>query len=93
MEIEHVTYGIYHRPEIFKLSNFPNESDCSLERWTVDYQEDMDFVRAIFKAFSGQEAVFTYQDVRDFLKCTPELKSFMQAHKRNESLYFDKNRA
>jgi spore coat polysaccharide biosynthesis protein SpsF len=93
MEIEHVTYGIYNRPEIFKLSNFRNELDCSVERWTVDYQEDMDFVRAIFNAFSGREAVFTYQDVRDFLKSTPEIKSYMQAHKRNEGLYFDKNRA
>lgn len=88
-EFEHVTYGVYKRPEIFKLSNFLNESDCSLERWTVDYQEDMDFVRSIFKEFSNRETEFTYQEVSDFLTKVPQLKSQNSTYRRNEQLQND----
>ena len=90
-ELEHVTYGIYNRPEIFNLSNFFSESNRSLERWTVDYQEDLNFIGAIFKEFSGRETTFSYQEVCDFLDRVPELTSQIQGYKRNEQLQKDKN--
>jgi spore coat polysaccharide biosynthesis protein SpsF len=85
-ELEHVTYGVYKRPEIFKLSNFLNEFDRSQDRWTVDYLEDLNFVREIFKNFSGKETKFTYQDVCSFLEASPELLKRNENHKRNEQL-------
>ncbi len=85
-ELEHVTYGIYNRSEIFTLSNFQNESDESLSRWTVDYQEDLDFVRAIYQEFSGRETQFTYEDVCVLLERNPELTFRNQGYKRNERL-------
>jgi len=90
-DLEHVTYGVYSRPEIFRLSNFLNEFDQSNERWTVDYQEDLDFVRTIFKAFSGREALFSYQELQEFLKQNPNLNSQINEFKRNEHLKNDKN--
>jgi spore coat polysaccharide biosynthesis protein SpsF len=90
-ELEHVTLGIYNRPEIFNLSNFFSESNRSLERWTVDYQEDLDFIESIFKEFSGRETVFSYQEVCDFLDRAPEHTSQIQGYKRNEQLQKDKN--
>jgi spore coat polysaccharide biosynthesis protein SpsF len=65
-ELEHVTYGIYTRPTIFTLANFKNTSDCSWQRWTVDYQQDLDFVRKVFVEFRGRENEFTYREVNDF---------------------------
>jgi spore coat polysaccharide biosynthesis protein SpsF (cytidylyltransferase family) len=85
-ELEHVTYGIYTRPEIFKLSNFLNEFNCSQDRWTVDYQEDLDFVRLIFNQFLGRETEFDYQEVSAFLEKNPHLRALNHGHNRNEQL-------
>jgi spore coat polysaccharide biosynthesis protein SpsF len=90
-ELEHVTYGIYTRPGIFKLSNYLNESNRSLDRWTVDYQEDLDFVQEICKEFPGRETEFTYQEVIEFLEENPQLQVKNHGHKRNEHLQEDKN--
>jgi spore coat polysaccharide biosynthesis protein SpsF len=90
-ELEHVTYGIYQRPDIFKLLKFQNETDQSLARWTVDYQADLDFVREIFSEFLGYESDFTLQDVHRFLEKTPHLKTRNHGYKRNEGLQSDRN--
>lgn len=90
-ELEHVTYGIYMRPETFKLSNYLNESDRGLDRWTVDYQEDLDFVRFIFKQFSGRETEFTYQEVIQLIEENPQLQAQNHRFKRNEHLQDGKN--
>jgi spore coat polysaccharide biosynthesis protein SpsF len=90
-ELEHVTYGIYTRPEIFKLSNFLNESNRSQDRWTVDYQEDLDFVRLIFSQFPGRETKFTYEEVVEFLEENPQLRLQNHWHTRNEQLQKDSN--
>ena len=86
-ELEHVTYGIYTRPETFNLSNFPNESNHSHERWTVDYQEDLDFIRKVYAHFAGHEPTFTYLDLFDFLRQKPEVISGIDAARRNEQLH------
>lgn len=88
-ELEHVTYGVYKRPEIFKLLNFQNETDQSLARWTVDYQADLDFVRAIFNGFSGRERDFTFQEVCQFLEENPHLQVQNHGYIRNEQLQKD----
>ena len=61
-EKEHVTLGIYSRPLIFTLENFYGEEDLSQRRWTVDYLEDLVFVRKVFSEFLGRESTFTFKD-------------------------------
>lgn len=74
-EIEHVTKGIYSRPQLFKLSNFRNTHDSSHERWTVDYQSDFDFVCKIFHEFRKRESEFTLNELRNFLANENEISS------------------
>jgi len=90
-ELEHVTYGIYQRPETFKLFNFLNSSDQSLARWTVDYLEDLDFVRAIFGEFRGRETEFNYRQVTEFLELHPKVRSQISGLRRNEMLQSREN--
>jgi len=90
-EIEHVTYGIYTRPKVYKLFNYLNDSNKSLDRWTVDYQEDLDFVRLIFNEYRGREAEFTLQEVSEFLGANPRLQDLNRRNKRNEVLQNDNN--
>lgn len=88
-EREHVTLGIYSRPGIFKIGNFSNDVDLSQERWTVDYFEDLVFVRQVFDAFKGSEGLFNLEDLRLFLSSNPGLRSAISPDRRNEQLDCD----
>lgn len=85
-EMEHVTLGIYNRQEEFKVSNFRDYIDRSSFRWTVDYPEDLDFVRNIYSHFKGRESTFDYKEVLEYLHLNPEMISGISASRRNEAL-------
>lgn len=85
-EIEHVTYGLYSRTGQFTTKNFVNSQDLSNLRWTVDYQEDLQFVRDVFSYFTGREDSFNLIELLDYLGNNRELKSTIDANRRNESL-------
>ena len=85
-EREHVTLGIYRRPSEFTLENFRGEEDLNQNRWTVDYLEDLQFVRQVFIAFDGQESTFSFEDTIMFLKSNQDIKSAISSDRRNEKL-------
>lgn len=62
-EREHVTLGMRQRPGDFKIGNFVNYQDLSKMRWTVDYEEDFNFISKIFEYFNGRETEFTIDDI------------------------------
>ena len=84
-EREHVTPGICQRPDLFRLANFEHDPDLSAGRWTVDYQEDLDFVSQIFGEFTGREASFEMEDVIRFLKANPDIRNQISGTMRNVS--------
>jgi len=85
-EREHVTLGIYSRPSIFMWENFQGGEDLRQRRWTVDYLEDLVFVRRVFNEFMGRESAFTFEDTMLFLANEPDLRSAISADRRNEQL-------
>ncbi len=85
-EKEHVTLGFHRRQNIFKVANYEYSEDLSSLRWTVDYPEDLDFVREIYSHFTGREAVFGMKEMLELLKLRPELKSSISSSRRNEAL-------
>jgi len=58
-EREHVTLGIYSRPEKFSLRNKQSKINLKHHRWTVDTAEDLDYMRRVFEYFRGHEADFS----------------------------------
>ena len=90
-EREHVTLRINRYPEQFNLVNFYSKSDLSDQRWTVDYQEDLDFISQIFAYFSGKEAIFNLEEVLNFLKENPDIRNKLSGKMRNISLVSDDN--
>jgi spore coat polysaccharide biosynthesis protein SpsF len=85
-ELEHVTLAFHRNKENFRLANFSGNLDRSNMRWTVDYPEDLAFVRSIYHHFLGQESTFEYQQVLEFLSSNPEVASVISASRRNEAL-------
>jgi spore coat polysaccharide biosynthesis protein SpsF len=85
-ELEHVTLAFHRNKDVFKLANFRESLDRSNMRWTVDYPEDLEFVRGVYGHFKGQESTFDYDQVLDFLNSKPELASAISASRRNEAL-------
>lgn len=45
---EHVTPYVYRRPEIYRLAGVTREPSLAALRWTVDFPEDLDFVRDVY---------------------------------------------
>jgi len=85
-EREHVTLGLYSRPTMFNLRNFNFSKDLSNERWTVDYPEDLEFVRNVVKYEKELKRTVLLADIINFLEKNPELRNKVSGNLRNEAL-------
>jgi spore coat polysaccharide biosynthesis protein SpsF len=72
-EREHVTLGIYSRPEIFSLQAVTQEQDLSNLRWTVDLPEDLAFVRAVYRHLFDANPYFAQSDIIRLIEENPSL--------------------
>lgn len=85
-EHEHVTLGVYRRPERFRLGNLLAETDHSDLRWTVDNSADLDFVRKIYGELFDLNPAFEYEDVLALLQRQPEHNRTTIDAERNAAL-------
>lgn len=83
-EREHVTAYIRNHPEKFTQYDVKNPVDLSKLRWTVDHQEDLEFVREIFKRLYTKEKIFYMEDILTLLEEHPELQELNAGIQRNE---------
>jgi glutamate-1-semialdehyde aminotransferase/spore coat polysaccharide biosynthesis protein SpsF (cytidylyltransferase family)/predicted dehydrogenase len=85
-EREHVTP--YLRSEKFRTANVENDSTPLHQhcRWTVDEAEDMEFIRAVYKAFRGQDS-FGMKDVLQLIEKNPGLKKMNSDIVSNRGYY------
>ncbi len=72
-EREHVTPYIWKNPYIFKIQNMKYKENISNLRWTVDYEEDLEFTREIYRKLYNGENIFLMQDILDLLEREPNL--------------------
>ena len=59
---EHVTRFVWRQPERFRLGGVADHDDHSALRWTVDTQEDLEVVRAVFDDLYPERPGFSYAD-------------------------------
>ena len=64
---EHVTPYIYKNRKKFYIGSFKNNKDLSFHRWTIDYLEDLRFVKKVYKEFNYRNN-FKMNDVLKLLK-------------------------
>lgn len=85
-EHEHVTLGVYRRPDRFRVANVGGDVDLSDLRWTVDNADDLAFVRTVYQELLPANPEFDLDDVLDLLRRRPELSRTDSDAKRNAAL-------
>lgn len=84
-EREHVTPYIWENPHIFRLKTVTNTEDLSELRWTVDEENDLQFVREVYSHLDdGTERIFGMQEILHLLERYPEIRKINQGIKRDE---------
>lgn len=83
-EREHVTPFIRNHSDIFKISSLVNTTDLSSKRWTLDNQEDFDFISEVYKGIFSRNNNFGMNDVLEFLKENPNIEKLNSSIIRNE---------
>lgn len=76
MEREHTTPYIWEQPEIFRIGNvfMPGGKDYSMShRFTIDYQEDYDFISAVYDALYPVNPRFSLDDIMQLLHHRPDI--------------------
>ena len=84
-EREHVTLGFRNKEYGFKVGNKFSPTDFSSMRWTVDYQEDLNFVRRVYENFSSRELFFDLMDVVELVRQSPDLFPMLSGELRNNT--------
>ena len=79
-EREHVTPFMYAPPTGARQGVLLDAVDRSRMRWTVDYPEDLEFVRGVFGALYPAKPAFTRNDVYALLEVRPELVELNARH-------------
>jgi spore coat polysaccharide biosynthesis protein SpsF len=72
-EREHVTLGLYGRPQDYSLGSVTQAEDHSQLRWTVDLPDDLEFVRSVYDALYDVDPDFDQRRLLEFLAEHPEL--------------------
>lgn len=62
-EREHVMPFLYRRPEEFRLVGMPRTPSLAHLRWTVDYPEDLEFVRRVYEQLYPSNPAFGTDDI------------------------------
>ncbi len=83
---EHVTTYIRNSDTMFKKANYRNETDQSDLRWTLDENEDYEFIRLIYSHLYPINPDFLKEDVIEYLKANPEISGINSKFFRNEGL-------
>lgn len=76
LEREHTTAFIWERPERFRIGNVAmggGEDYSMTHRFTIDYMEDYDFIRAVFDELYPSDPVFGVGNILGLLERRPDI--------------------
>lgn len=87
-EKEHVTLYCYTHEKDFRLHNVINkQGDKSNFRWTVDTNEDFEFVTKIYDSLYPKNKLFNSKDIYKFIEDNSEILELNNNIIRNEGWY------
>lgn len=71
---------IFKHPQEYRVGIIENDKDLSHLRWTVDYQEDFEFVREVFERLYPHKRIFLKDDILELLKQEPWMNEINAKH-------------
>jgi len=82
---EWISSNFQEHPEKYRITNVENDHDLSSLRWTVDYDDDLKFVREVYGRLYHEGETFLMKDVLELLSKEPELAEINTGHHRDEA--------
>jgi spore coat polysaccharide biosynthesis protein SpsF len=76
LEREHTTPYFWENPDKFSIGNYSWKSGLDYamsHRFTIDYQEDFDFIKVVFEELYPSNPNFSLNDILELLKSKPEI--------------------
>jgi len=88
VEREHVTVYIRNSGE-FKIKNVVNDKPVDPQdyKWSVDKQNDLEFVKEVYNHLYNGRKVFSYKDIMNLLRKNPWIKKINMEEIMNEGFY------
>jgi spore coat polysaccharide biosynthesis protein SpsF len=80
----HVTPYLYENPQRFRILSLTAEADYSRYRWTLDTEEDLETIRAIYQHFANRDT-FNWREVLALMERAPEVPA-RNSHVRQKAL-------
>lgn len=77
-EREHTTPYIWDNPDSFKIGSITADQKKNYfmdYRWTIDYEEDLEFMRAVYKGFIEYNPNYHWLELVEFLDNNPSIAS------------------
>jgi spore coat polysaccharide biosynthesis protein SpsF len=87
---EHVMPYLYEEEGRFRVLHVRNEQDYGQLRWTVDTEEDLEFVRQVYGHFDGRDD-FSWLDVLALIQSQPSLSQINIDVRRKALREFDEH--
>jgi spore coat polysaccharide biosynthesis protein SpsF len=81
---EHVTPYIREQADTH-VGNYTNSKDLSSLRWTLDYQDDYEFIIKVYEHLYKLNPEFNYTDIIKLIENNPEIQKINSSHIRNEA--------
>ncbi len=83
---EFVHMYIIENKKRFSVINIENKIDLSILRWSVDYLEDLEFVRQVYENIYPNNNFFEIADILSLLEKKPEIKTINKKYTSDLSL-------
>ena len=77
---EHVTSFIRARPDLFLTNNITHSTDLSHYRFSVDFPEDFEFVKQVYKLLTPKQGIFSWQTIVQLVEEQPWLAEINARH-------------
>ncbi|MBI9071308.1 MAG: glycosyltransferase family protein [Melioribacteraceae bacterium] len=82
-EREHTTPYIWENPDLHNIGNIEWETGKDFSdkmRWTIDYEEDYQFIKTVYEKLQNRNNKFTFYDVLKLLEEKPEIALLNKRH-------------
>ncbi|MFM7023958.1 MAG: cytidylyltransferase domain-containing protein [Flavobacteriales bacterium] len=71
---------VIRNPADFKTFSFTLDADYTNWRWTLDYKEDLDFVKRVFEELYPKNPLFEFNEIKQLILAKPEIAEINRMH-------------